>query len=172
MTITQLLKMPVDKEKSKCGGFQLTIKTARSNRKVDGRTVQQVCLSDSSGEMPGDIFMPNPKQCSYLPRATVINVIICWLQPGEDGPKLYVEQWYLPKCDAEGNPVYRNNRRNFDDLPSDFCEGDENIPSMCRNSQTRNFIGGYVSKTGKMPECNDENKDLLNEWVEFVLTGK
>jgi hypothetical protein len=172
MTIKQLLDMPIDKEKSKCGGFQLTVKTARKNRKVDGKTVQQVVLSDSSGEIPGDIFMPNPKQCSYLARGTVINVVVCWLQPGEAGPKLYIDEWFRPKVDAEGNPVYRNDVRGYGDLPPDFCEGNENVPSMCRNSQVREFIGGFTAKTGYLPPCTKENKDLINEWVDFIISGQ
>ena len=171
MTIKQLLETPLGEE-HRTGGFQLTVKTARKNRKIDGKTVQQVVLSDSSGEMPGDIFMPNPKQRSYLPRTTVINVVVCWLQPGELGPKLYVEQWFLPKGDQEGNPVYRNGTRSYGDLPPDFCQEDENVPSMCRNSQVREFIGGFTAKNGYLPPCTQENKDLINEWVEYILTGE
>jgi len=170
MTITQLLEMPVDKEKSKCGGFQLTVKTSRKNRKVDGRTVQQVVLSDSSGEIPGDIFMPNPKQCSYLPRTTVINVIVCWLQPGENGPKLYVDEWFLPKTDGDGNPIYRNGQRGYGDLPADFVEDEFIVRSKIRMHVVRAVIEASGLREG-IPSCNDSFKKDINEWVEFVFTG-
>ena len=171
MAIKQLLENPIGPE-NRTGGFQVTIKTARKNRKVDGKTLQQVVLSDSSGEIPGDIFMPNPRQRSYLPRATVINVVVCWLLPGENGPILYVDQWFLPKGDGEGYPVYRNGVRGYGDLPPDFCEEDESIPSMCRNSVVREFVGGFTQNKGCPPKCIKEYKDIINEWVDFIMTGE
>ena len=164
MTIKQLLDMPIDEEKSKCGGFQLTVKTARKTRKVDGRTVQQVVLSDTTGEIPGDIFMPNSKQCSYLPRATVINVVVCWLQPGENGTKLYVDQWFMPKGDSEGYPVYRNGIRGYGDLPPDFAE-DEFIV----RGKVRHGVVCAILSTGNF---EDLDKDFINKWVDFIMTGE
>ena len=172
MTIKQLSETPIDKEKSMCVGFQLTVKRARSTRKVDGKTIQEVEWSDTTGEMPGDVLMPNPKQCSSLTRAAIINVVVCWLQPGVDGPKLYVEQWFFPKCDGDGNPIYRNGIRGYGDLPPDFCQEDEAVPSMCRNSVVREFVGGIAARDGCLPQCTELNKALINEWVEYILTGK
>ena len=170
MTIKQLLEMPADKEKSKCGGFQLTVKTARKNRKVDGKTVQQVVLSDSSGEIPGDIFLPNPKQCSYLPRATVINVLVCWLQPGEDGPKLYIDEWFFPKTDGEGNPVYRNGVRGYGDLPPDFSSEREDEP-VVRSMIRHGIVTAHRRKVGLDKKLTVEQMEIALADEEFIYAG-
>ncbi len=167
--------MPIDKEKSKCGGFQLTVKTARKNRKVDGKTVQQVVLSDPSGEIPGDIFMSNPKQCSYLPRATVINILVCWLQPGENGPKLYVDEWFLPKTDGEGNPVYRNGIRGYGDLPPDYYDPEEEYitRSKIRMHIVCAMIQAPFNNSGCEPwKFNKEGREFVNKVVDFIMTGE
>jgi len=175
ITIKQLLEMPIDKEKSKCGGFQLTVKTARKTRKVDGKTVQQVVLSDSSGEIPGDIFMHNPKQRSYLPRTTIINVVVCWLQPGEAGPKLYVDQWFLPKGDGGGNPVYRNGIRGYGDLPPDFEEDEFIVRGKVRHGVVCAGIRkGYFNldpKTTDEKFCTNAQKKLIEQAVDVIMTG-
>ena len=98
MTIKQLLEMPIDKEKSMCGGFQLTVKRARSTRKVDGKIIQEVEWSDATGEMPGDVLMPNPKQCSSLTRVAIINVVVCWLQLRPIYSRLKPTNNYVNNC--------------------------------------------------------------------------
>ena len=166
MTIKQLLEMPIDKEKSMCGGFQLTVKRARSTRKVDGKTLQEVEWSDATGEMPGDVLMPNPKQCSSLTRAAIINVVVCWLQPGVDGPKLYVEQWFFPKCDGDGNPIYRNGVRGYGDLPPDYDPEDEFIvKGKVRMHVTCAMIQADSKLVGDW-------KEVVNTIVDFIMTGE
>ena len=92
MTIKQLLEMPIDKEKSKCGGFQLTLKRARNTKPIGKKYLQEVVFEDETGEIDGAVLLHR-----YIPLISghKINITVCWLQPAENknGKRLYVEQW-------------------------------------------------------------------------------
>jgi len=164
MTIKQLLEMPIDKDKSKCGGFQLTVKRARSTREHGKKYLQEVLLLDSSGEIPGEVLLPN-----YVPlqNNANINIIVCWLQPGEKGPKLYVEQWSPVKWSAEGQAEPRTSYN--EDMqygePLHIVKSKVKMHVVCAMIQASGLREG-------MPTCNDSFKKDINEWVEFIVTGE
>lgn len=188
MTITQLLQMPIGQ---KTGGFLLTVKTAKKfwevpnaegqlvGHKGERRTMhQQAILTDDTGEMIADIKILSPEHgnlCHTIKVGAIIRIIVCEIQTAYDkrgdtpepNKKLFIDQFSAYVKDMPRNA---EGQLYGDEGGSQIDE--EVIPSMCRNSQVREFIGGFASKTGNVPECNDENKARLTEWVEFVLTGK
>lgn len=93
MTIEQLLQKEVGKE-NRTGGFELTIKKHPSKMvEIGKKWLQPVVFIDETGEIPGEILMA--KRIT-LQKNWKIHITVCWLQNGEQGKKLYVEQWWLP----------------------------------------------------------------------------
>jgi len=152
MTIKQLLDMPIDKEKSRCGGFQLTVKRARNTRKHGKKYLQEVLLLDSSGEIPSEVLLPN-----YVPLQNNINIniIVCWLQPGEKGAKLYVEQWSPVKWTAEGQA---NPRTNYND---DMQYGE---PLHIVKSKVKMHLVCAILSNGEDPD-----EAFIDKWVDKIV---
>jgi len=162
MTIKQLLEMPIDKEKSKCGGFQLKVRIARG---VIDRKLQAVVFIDDAGdEMPGDVVLPK-----YIPlqKNANIHITVCWLKQGESGPKLWVEQWY-PVTMTELDVCTQ--RANFND-EIQYGEPLPVIKSKVRMHVVCSMIQASGLREG-MPTCCDSFKKDLNAWVDFIMTGE
>ena len=160
MTIEQLLQMPMGKE-NRTGGFQLTVKVARKTVKINQKHLQWVVFMDETGEIPGEVLLPkyNP-----LIKNQKIHITVCWLQAGEKGKKLYVDQWYpITYTSDEGIAAYEAGKKNYS--PPDEYEDD--IEGRCLTWHIAAFIEGYVTKTGQLPECTDENQETLKKWVKF-----
>ena len=152
MTIKQLLDMPIGKEKSKCGGFQLTVKRARSTREHGKKYLQEVLWLDSSGEIPGEVLLPN-----YVPlqQNANINIVVCWLQQGEKGPKLYVEQWRPVQWSAEGRAEPRTNYN------EDMQYGE---PLHIVKSKVKMHVVCAILSAG-----NDPIETFVDEWVDKIV---
>ena len=156
MTIKQLLEMPVDKDKSKCGGFQLKVRIARKTIEYGKGHLQAVTFIDDAGdEMPGDIVLPK-----YIPvqRNAKIHITICWLKQGETGPKLWVEQWY-PVTMTELDICTQ--RANFND------EMQYGEPLHIVESKVRMHVVCAILST-----ANDYDKEFVNNAVDFIITGE
>ena len=162
MTIKQLLEMPIDKDKSKCGGFQLKVRIARG---VIDRKLQAVVFIDEAGdEMPGDVVLPK-----YIPlqKNANIHITICWLKQGEKGPKLWVEQWY-PVTMTELDMCTQ--RANFND-EMQYGEPLHIVKSKIRMHISEAVINASGLREG-IPTLSDSFKKDINEWVDFSLTGE
>ena len=169
MTIKQLLDMPIDKEKSKCGGFQLTVKVARKTVEVDRKHLQWVVFMDETGEIPGEVSLP--KSNAYLNKGQPIHITVCWLQPGEKGPKLYVDQWYpITQTVDEYEARYHADWGSQD--VSEAMEWQavrrEEIKGKCRHGVVCAMIRG---KNG-LVDLDEGTKGLINIYVDFIMTGE
>jgi len=172
MTITQLLEMPTGVD-NRTGGFQLTVKVARKTVEIDKKHLQWVVFMDETGEMPGEVSLPK-----YIPlkKYQRIHITVCWLQPGENGKKLYVDQWYPITCSSdEGISAYEAHYHSDWGSPdtSEAMEWQavrrEEIKGKCRHGVSCAYIrglkSGFVSPTKTI-------KKIINEWVDFIVTGE
>ena len=162
-TIEQLLQMPIG---YKTGGFELTVKKFPSKMvTVDDNNIQPVTFIDKTGEMPGEIFKA---KYGEIQKGYKVYITVGIIQNGEYGKKLFVDQYKIPTMTADEWEEMRLK----DNALYNAIQDDEAIPSMCRNSQVREYIGGFVSHHGRLPEITDNDKKILNDWVEYILTGK
>ena len=162
-TIEQLSKRPLGKE-HRTGGFRLTLKRARNTKEFGTKYLQEVLFMDDTGEIPGEILLPkyNPIQSGYT-----INIVICWLQEGEKGPKLYVEQWTQDSWSADGYEASRTmNYDSFSPEEEFIIRGKVRHGVVCAMIKT-----GQITK-GEAPINDAKVKDCVNRWVDFIMTGK
>lgn len=168
MTIEQLLQREIGPD-NRVGGFELTVRTARGYRVVNDRRVQAAVLENSTGKISADLLLRKTGtviERSPVQKGDVLRIIVCWLQPGKDGSKeLYVEQF---SCKTMTPDEYEAMR----DKENHSTWEDENVPSMCRNSQVREFICGYTSKHGELPECTKERMKIIDQWVDYILSER
>ena len=165
MTIKQLLDMPIGQ---KVGGFELTVKKYPSKMvEVGKKKIQPVTFIDETGEMVGDVL--NAKY-GAIHKGYKIHITVGVIQNGEKGKKLFVEQWWIPSITADEYEAKREADRKPSGESSTWEE--EVVPSMIRNSQVREFIGGYASKHGTVPECTLDNRKALDRWVAYIETGE
>lgn len=169
MTIKQLLEMPIGKE-HRTGGYELTVRTSRHPREVDGRKLQSVILEDETGKINADVLVKK----NYLQNSYPLHVIIGWLQPSpnKDQKELYVDQWYTRTQTPDEYEAKQQKKRQaglyrlYDD------ENGPDIPGMCATHIIEGFINGYTAKHGEVPECTPERMKIINKWVAFNMDGR
>jgi len=165
MTIKQLLDMPVGKE-NRTGGFQLTVKVARKTVTVDNKQLQWVVFMDETGEIPGEVSLPK-----YIPliKNQRINIIICWLQPGEHGKKLYVEQYQPILGPSEPEEFRINSAWGPDDAEAlAWTEARrEEVKGKCRHG----VVCSMLQAGTKCFEI-EKHKEIINKVVDFIVTGE
>ena len=96
MTIQQILQMPVGQ---RFGGGDYTVKTCKKKWTDSGRWVQQVVLSDESGDMLVDV---NIEKNIGLQRCSILHVVVGLVQHGvaevssDNKKRIYIEQFTQP----------------------------------------------------------------------------
>lgn len=96
MNIEQILNMPVGQ---KFGGFDVVIKTAKKRWELDGAWMQQIIITDETGDALADV---NIKKNIPLRRGSSLYIIVGEVQQGvtEVGSvsqkKIYIDQFTLP----------------------------------------------------------------------------
>ena len=157
ITIEQLRRNPIGKE-HRTGGFQLSIKRARKTVEHGKKWLQEVLFLDSTGEIPGEILLPK-----YIPvhKGANIAITICWLQDGEDGKKLYVEQWKHVEWSADGYETSRGMNYSSD------REDESVVRSMIRHG----IVDAHRCKTGLDKKLTDEQMEIALSDEEFIYTG-
>ncbi len=179
MAIKQLLERELGQE-NRMGGIQVVVKTARSTVPHGKKLLQQVVLSDLSGDAPADVSLPANVP---LVKGQRINIVVCWLQPGEKGPKVYVDQWFPVRLDAEGNEIIINGQKSFPSYGYDDKEEwevrrddakkeeDRVIRSKVRYGLSCAYMGG--TPTDSLPaNPTDDLKRTISLWVDFIMTGE
>jgi len=167
MTIKQLLETPLGEE-HRTGGFQLTVKRARSTREHGKKYLQEVLWLDATGEIAGEILLP--KRIPLQNNAN-INITVCWLQQAEKGEKkLYVEQWTPVQWTADGYEASRSMANSLFDPEDEF---------IIRGKVRHGVVCAYIS-AGKMidrdgiplnPKSNEYITNNITAWVDFIMTG-
>lgn len=160
MTIKQLLEMPIDEEKSKCGGFQLTVRIARKTISHGKKHLQAVAFIDDVGdEMPGDVVLPK-----YIPlcKNAKIHITVCWIKQGESGKKLWVDQWYPVTMTEEDLCTQRA------DFNDEFQYGE---PVHIVKSKIRMHVACAMIQAG-VEDFNNTSKKSINEVIDFIMTGE
>ena len=169
MTITQLLQRPIGQE-NRTGGFQLTVKIARKTVDVGKKHLQWVIFMDETGEIPAEVNLP--KRNTTIQKSERIHITVCWLQPGEKGKKLYVDQWYpVTQTVDEYEARYHADWGSQD--VSEAMEWQavrrEEIKGKCRHGISCSFIrSSQEIYLEPMPDL----KEIINKWVDFIVTGE
>ena len=156
-TIEQLRKMPVGQRIG--GGFVLTVKmTKKSVQLPNKKYVHTVVLCDETGEMVADFLGLG----SYLPlkKGQQVKIIVAEIQelvlkPGNDGIKLYVDQYQtltqtLDEYDAE-IASYKN-------------QWEIEVRGKIRHGLVCSYIQAGVS-------IDKPTKAKINELVEYIFNG-
>jgi len=158
ITIEQLKKKPIGKD-HRVGGFQLTVKRARSTREHGKKYLQEVLWLDSTGEIPGEILL---EKRIPLQNNANITIVVCWLQDGEDGKKLYVEQWKHVEWSADGYEASRGMSYLSD------REDESVVRSMIRHG----IVTAHRRKVGLDIKLTDEQKEIALSDEEFIYNGE
>ena len=171
MSITQILKHNEFGQENRTGGIQVVVKTARSTIKHDKKLLQQVVLSDLSGDIPADISLPSNTPLTKNQR---INIVVSWLQPGEKGPKLYVDQWFPVRVDTEGNEIIINGQQSFPAYGYDDKEEWEARRDAAKVEEERVIRSKcrYGVVCAILQSGNDYDKEYVNKTVDFIMTGE
>ena len=167
MTIKQLLEMPIGVE-SRSGGFQLTVKVARKTVEVDKKYLQWVVFMDSTGEIPGEVSIAS--RARALQKNQPIHITVCWLQQGEKGKKLYVDQWYpITQTLDEYEARYHSDWGSQEITEAMEWQEvrREEIKGKCRHGVVCAMIQSGVN----IYEV-DKHKEIINKWVDFIVTGE
>ena len=184
MAIKQILEGKLGHE-HRTGGIQVVVKTAKGTIKHGKKLLQQAVLSDLSGDVPADISLPSN---APLTRGQRINIIVCWLQPGENGPKMYVDQWFPTRTDVDGNEIIIDGQKSFPSYGYDDKEDwelrreaakkedDRVIRSKCRYGVVCALLSSQPEeKPNQIHEpwrFNEQGKKFINEVVDFIMTGE
>ena len=150
MTIEQLLKMPIGE---KTGGFELTVKKFPSKIvEVGKKKLQPVTFIDETGEMPGEVLSA---KYGAIQKGYKIHITVGIIQNGENGKKLYVEQWWLPTMSVA---EYEASKYDFQ---QDMKYGE---PINVVRGKCKMHVICAILSTG-----NDYEKDFVNRTVDFIL---
>lgn len=176
MAIKQLLEKKMGQE-HRTGGIQLVVKTARSTIKHGKKLLQQVVLSDLSGDIPADISLLSN---TPLTKGQRINIVVCWLQPAENGPKLYVDQWFPTRIDADGNEIIIDGQRSFPSYSYDDKEEWEIRRDKAKKEEERvirskcryRLVCAHRQKVGLDKKLTPEQKEITLDDVDFIMTGE
>jgi hypothetical protein len=161
MTIEQLKQMKVGKE-GRTGGFQLVLKRARKLKELDKGYLQEVLFVDQTGEIDGEVLL---EKRIPLTSGKKIHIVVCWLQDGEKGKRLYVDQWNPVVLTADEYEAMREKEKGVE-------PDEDTVASMCRNTLIRHFIEGYTAHHGKPPEYTEEYREILDRWLGYNLLGQ
>lgn len=175
MTIKQLLEMPVDKEKSRTGGFMLTVKVARTVRTEGKMKLQWVVLSDTTGEILADINLPQTGhviQRGPLQSKESIKIVVCWLQPGEKGPKLFVDQ-FIRITQTVDEYYETKESTNMDGGYSNETDWQVKLKDEIRGKCIFGYQTAMLSN-GSTPRCllEPKSKAEMLELFKFAMTGE
>ena len=160
MDIKQLLARPEGK-KNRGGGFQVTLKRARGVKPVGKKYLQEVVLEDFSGEIQGDILLEKriPLQSSMI-----INVIVCWIQHGEKGPKLYVEQWSHTTITADEQYDKRK------DFRQQMFDPEEEY--IVKSKVRMHLVEVARHDLGFRGPLSQMHKQVIESDIEYIMTGE
>lgn len=160
ITIAQLLAMPCGERIG--GGFILTVKSTKKYVYLpEGHPIYTVVLFDNTGEMLAD-FKGAKGTYTPLIKGEQIKIIVAEIQAADpssnkivlkEGKKLFVDQFErLTQTLSE-----------YEDQMVSYQEDwDRQIEGKCRHGLTCAYI-----RAGKEP-----NKDEINKWVKFIMTGE
>jgi len=156
MTIKQLLDMPIGQ---KVGGFELTVKKYPSKMvEVGKKKIQPVTFIDETGEMVGDVL--NAKY-GAIHKGYKIHITVGVIQNGEKGKKLFVEQWWIPSITADEYEAIKAKefrQQVFDPEEEYIVQSKVRMHVVCSILTTGNF--------------EDLDKEFINKWVDFIMTGE
>ena len=146
MNIKQVLDMPVGQ---KFGGFDVTIKTCKKRWQVKEKWVQQIVITDTSGDAIADV---NVIRNSPLQRGSALHITVGIVQAGETGKKLYIDQFVFPDIVSEPTQI------GYD---FDVDAFDRQIDGKIRHGLVCSYIrsGNFV------------DKDEIRKLVKFIKTG-
>ena len=147
ITVKQLLDAEIG---AKTGGFALTIKTVKKRWQVKDKWIHQVVLNDTTGDILTDVVKDS--NAPFF-RNNDLYIIVCEIQASENGLKLFVHEW---KQETFSEPPDR--------LDWAASDGQEIVAGKIRH--------GLVCAAVQSKQIEIINKDDLNKWVNFILTGK
>jgi hypothetical protein len=165
MTIKQILAMPIGEKIG--GGFPMDIKTFKKKWPMGKNTIQQIIIMDETGEMPIDVNLG--PTCTNL-RGKIgkeIKIIVAEVQGaeylGKDRKKLYVDQFSYNVWTGDPGDIYDEERKEWDE------HNEKQIRGRVRHGVSCAWISTWPEE---FEEPNDTTKQIINAWVEFIMTGE
>lgn len=165
MKIEQLLLQPHGQKIG--GGFTLSIKTRKKEWTVGKVWWQQLICMDETGEMPVDVKLGRER----VTLRTEIKVIVAEVRDAEylNKPRkiLVVDQFSVPTIMVDD--YYAEADKAYD---INMAE----VRGKIRHGLVCSFIqaGKLINKDSFPASPNSEpyTKKIINEWAEFIITGK
>ena len=161
--IKSILAMPLGQG---TGGYELTVKTVKKYTPVKTEHYQEVILTDGSDEILANLKLP--RRITIF-RNMLIRVIVGRRTETDKSnrmvPSLYVEEW------ANASPVMSE-----PDMSTEaeewYAARQKGIEGKCRYGIVCAMISGQSADLQHMPEATELWKNFVNEWVEYIMTGK
>ena len=161
--IKDILAMPVGQ---KTGGYELAITTAKKMTKVKSDWYQRVMFADGGDEILGNIKLHgNVRLIRNTPIRIIVGVRKMADVNNKDVPCLYVDQW------ADASPVMSEPMDMMTDAEEWYAARQEEIRGKCRYGVVCAILG-EATDVQSMPEPSLLWKKFINNWVEFIMTGK
>ena len=155
MTIKQLLEMPIDQ---KTGGFELTVKKYPSKMvEVGKKYIQPVVFIDETGEIPGEILMA--KRIT-IQKGWKIHITVGIIQNGENGKKIFVDQWWLPTM-----TVAEYEAKNFD-IQQEFKYGEP--INIVRSKCAYGLVRDYRALHDFDEKLSEEVKKIIESDIDYI----
>jgi hypothetical protein len=164
-TVKQILDWPLE---YKSGGFSLHIVTAKKRKKAGDKWIQRATLSDGQNEMLGSFVL---KGNVPLPSNSPVQIKRCRRVELDVNNRavqgIAVTEWELPTMTAD---EYENEQS---DLAEEWKKDqDQRIRGMCRHGIVCAMIGTTTSDEA-WPEVDmGRNREIIDRWVEYIVTGK
>lgn len=179
-TIKNILEWPVG---YKSGGFNLVVKTPKKTiTDAQGQMFHNVCLFDDTGEILADVkLIKNPipegwegKAGHYNPliKRQVINIIVCEIQLSESdthlkigthGKKLLVHEYKIT------NPEFSDEDYKYS---SEMWEWDENQKRVIRGKCRYGISCAFIRNSNERLKLHPGLKKIINEWVDYIMSGE
>ena len=150
MTIKELFTIP---SYETLGGFTLIVKTVKKKWEIGNDKIQQVVLTDKTGDILADICLRKTQYgFDILTRCLEIIVIAAEMQETETGErKLYVSQYNIP---SRSEPDYG--------LPTDYPDWDK----INRGKVRHGLVCSYIKANKPI------NKSEIEALVEYIIDGE
>ena len=161
MKIEQLLLQPHGQG---IGGMILTVKTCKKSWEVDKVWYHQVLFMDETGEMPADVKIGT---YSPLKRQDRVGIIVAEVRDAEYLGKprkiLVVDQYKVQ---------YQTSEEYYAEADKAYAVEMAEVRGKIRHGLCCAFVTGHAQKFSTMPVPTSARTNIINEWVEFIMTGR
>lgn len=156
LTIKQMLESKIGE---RFGDVEKIIKTCKKKWQTDGKWIQQVVITDTTGDILADV---NIGKNIPLIRGTPIKIIVAEIQSSEKGNKVYIDQFSQPTSSEPDLTPY-------DQFQSDWEKANEKI---IRSKIKCWLVAAKIQSD--VPDSDAEEfsrSEILNKIVDNIMKG-